>query len=306
MTVAGRTAFVTGATGFIGRELTKQLAARGWRVFGLARSAETARTLQLDGVTVVKGDLLEPGQWQDEAATHWVFHIPPLNLAGPVGLPWRRNRTAYPRSLMDKHVLEAVTSGPTRRIVYVADASCCGPTGSNPITEDGCAKLETAEDYVAAGAPIVTALPGCVYGNGSWFRQQIIEPIMSGRRVVQFGTTGPWVSPIHVHDCARALIHLAEHGEVGNRYFLANGEPVRINELSRAFARAVSRPHRVWHMPALAAQFIRRRPFADYIQRNAAFSSIRLRGIGFHFHYPTLEDGIEQVVGALHANVSSR
>ena len=25
----------------------------------------------------VMGDLLEPGQWQDEAAADWVFHLPP-------------------------------------------------------------------------------------------------------------------------------------------------------------------------------------------------------------------------------------
>src|SRR5678816_4937039 len=78
--------------------------------------------------------------------------------------------------------------------------------------------------------PIVTALPGWVYGNGSWFRDRVIEPVMAGRRVVQFGTTGPWVSPIHVHDCARALVHLAEFGAVGGRYFLVNSDPIRTFE----------------------------------------------------------------------------
>ena len=55
-------------------------------------------------------------------------------------------------------------------------------------------------------------------GNHSWFRERVIEPVVAGRPVLQFGKRGPWVSPIHVHDCARAMVHLTEHGEAGGRY----------------------------------------------------------------------------------------
>jgi hypothetical protein len=39
---------------------------------------------------------------------------------------------------------------------------------------------------------------------------------------------------------------------------------------------------------------------ADYLQADAVFSNIRLRAVGFRFRYPTLEQGLRQVVGALH------
>jgi hypothetical protein len=39
---------------------------------------------------------------------------------------------------------------------------------------------------------------------------------------------------------------------------------------------------------------------AGYLNSDAVFSNIRLRGIGFKFRYPTLEQGLKQVVGALH------
>jgi nucleoside-diphosphate-sugar epimerase len=84
--------------------------------------------------------------------------------------------------------------------------------------------LDRLDGYIAAGLPILTALPGWAYGNASWFRDRVVEPVMTGRRVLQFGRTGPWVSPIHVDDCARALVHLAEHGEPGGRYFLVNSD----------------------------------------------------------------------------------
>jgi hypothetical protein len=38
---------------------------------------------------------------------------------------------------------------------------------------------------------------------------------------------------------------------------------------------------------------------ADYARGNLALSNIRLRGTGFQFRYPTIEHGIDQVLGAL-------
>jgi len=254
---AGATAFVTGAAGFIGIELVKVLMARGHQVFGLTRSLEGAHRVRRAGAVPVMGDLLEPGQWQDEAAADWVFHLPPHPVRGARVTRRRAASITRARVLMDAHLLDAVAAGATRRIVYVADTSGYGATGSCPITEDEPPQpsawgrcltpaLDRLDGYVVAGLPIVTAFPGWVYGNASWFRELVIEPIMAGRRVLQFGKTGPWVSPIHIHDCARALVHLAE-----------------------------------------------------YIQADVVFSNIRLRGIGFRFQYPTLEQGLQQVIGAL-------
>ena len=305
------TAFVTGAAGFIGSELVKVLVARGHQVFGLARCAEAAERVRRAGAVPVMGDLLEPGQWQDEAATDWVFHLPPNRMRWPRAT-WRRARSiTRARVLMDAHLLDAVTAGATRRIVYVADTSVYGATGPRPITEDRPPRpsawgrrlmpaLDRVDGYVIAGLPIVTAFPGWVYGNGSWFRERVIDPVMAGRRVLQFGKTGRWVSPIHVEDCVRALVHLAEHGEPGGRYFLVNSDPIRMREFAGTFARLAHRPLREWLMPAIATRFVVDPILAEYIQADAVFSNIRLRGIGFRFQYPTLEQGLQHVIGALH------
>jgi hypothetical protein len=277
------TTFVTGSAGFIGSELVKVLSSGGHQVVALSPTMQDARHVRRAGATPVVGDLLEPGQWQDEAAAHWVFHLP--------------DSPARTRMSMDAHLLDAVAAGSTRRIVYVADASWYGPTGAHPITEDEAPKpsgparrflptLNRLGAYIAAGVPIVTALPGRVYGNGSWFNKRIVEPIAAGRRVVQFGTAGHWVSPIHVHDCARALVHLAEHGEPGSRYFLVNDDPIQLHEFAETFARMANRSLRLWRLPVAARQ------------TDAVFSNIRLRGLGFRFRYPTLEQGLAQVLGA--------
>jgi nucleoside-diphosphate-sugar epimerase len=130
------TTFVTGAAGFIGTALIKVLIALGHQVFGLARCAEAAERVRRSGAIPIMGDLLEPGQWQDEAAADWVFHLPPHLTRGLRVTRRRAASIARARVLMDAHLLDAVASGATRRIVYVADTSCYGATGPRPITED--------------------------------------------------------------------------------------------------------------------------------------------------------------------------
>ena len=305
------TTFVTGAAGFIGLELVKVLVARRHRVFGLTDSLEAAERVRRAGGVPVMGHLLEPGPWQDEAAAEWVFHLPPHDVYGPRVTPRRAASITRARVLMDGHLLDAVAAGATQRIVYVADTSCYGATGPRPITEDTPPQpsawgrcltpaLERLDGYIVAGQPIVAAFPGWVYGNGGWFRERVIEPVMAGRRVLLFGKTGPWLSPIHVEDCARALVHLAERGEPSGRYFLVNHDPIRLHEFAETFARLANRPLRVFRVPAVATRLVVGPVLVDHLQADAVFSNIRLRGIGFRFLYPTLDRGLQQVLGVLH------
>ena len=305
------TTFVTGADGFVGTELLKALVADGHRVLGLAPSLEAAERVRRAGGQAVIGDLLEPGQWQDEAAAEWVFHLPPHPLSGSRVTRRRAASITRARVVMDRNLLDAAASGVTRRVVYVADASCYGSTGARAITEDDPLRpsawgrcfmpaLDRLDGYIVAGLPVITAFPGWVYGNAAWFRQRVIEPVMAGRRVLQFGKASPWVSPIHVQDCARALVHLAEHGQPGGRYFLVNSAPIRMQEFAVTFARLAKRQLNVCRVPAAAIRLVTGAVLADHVRADAVFSNIRLRGIGFRHRYPTLEQGLQQVLEALH------
>jgi nucleoside-diphosphate-sugar epimerase len=304
------TAFVTGSDGFFGTELVKVLVARGHHVVALTPSVEGAQTLRRLGAMPVIGDPRTPGQWQDEAAAEWVLHLSAPIHPGRSFLERTATR-AHARLSLDANLLDSVSSPATRRIVYVADGSCYGAAGSRPITEDEPPRpsasgrwlvpaVERLNGYVLAGLPIVTAIPGAVYGNGSWFRKLVVEPVEAGRRVLQFGRTGPLASPIHIHDCVRALIHLAEHGKPGGRYFVANDAPVRMCEFAATFARLADRPLRTWRLPAAATRFVLGRAWPEYPETDAVLSNIRLRATGFRPEYPTLEAGIGEVLKASH------
>lgn len=305
--VAGKTAFVTGADGFLGRELVKVLIDAGHQVFGLAASVDTAHRVRLAGAVPVIGDLFDGGRWQDEAAADWVFHLSPVQRSRWRVSQRRAQSFARARLQMDAHLLDAVANGSTQRVVYVDDTSGYETPGARPITEDEplsirawghslAPALDHLEGYVLAGLPIVTILPGRVYGNGGWFRDEVIAPVMAGRHVLQVGKIGPWVSPIHVRDCARALVHLAEYGTTGGRYFVVNSEPIRRHEFAGTFARLANRPLRVWRLPAWTARFFVGPARAESLHANAVFANIRLRGTGFQFQYPALDDGIRQII----------
>src|SRR2546426_7204903 len=68
--------FVTGATGFIGGRVTRQLVAAGHNVVAIARSPESARDLESIGVDVRRGDITDPGSLRGlMAGVDGVFHI---------------------------------------------------------------------------------------------------------------------------------------------------------------------------------------------------------------------------------------
>jgi nucleoside-diphosphate-sugar epimerase len=56
---------------------------------------------------------------------------------------------------------------------------------------------------------------------------------------------------------------------------------------------------RVWRSPQ-RCRLVIGRMLADDLHADAVFANIRLRGIGFHFRYPTLEQELEQILGVLH------
>ena len=306
------TTFVTGAAGFIGTELVKLLVARGHQVFGLARSLEAAQRVRRAGAVPVMGDLLEPGQWQDEAAADWVFHLPPHPCGGRRVTRRRAASVTRARVLMDAHLLDAVAAGATRRIVYVADTSCYGATGPRPITEDEPPRpsawgrcltpaLDRLDGYVVAGLPIVTAFPGL------GLRQRLVVS-RTRHRAGHGWPSRPAVWKDRAVGVAHSRPRLCPRAGASRRA-RRSGRPVFPREQRsdpdarvRGNVRRVSRTVRlrVWRVPAAATRLVVGPVLADYIQADAVFSNIRLRGIGFRFRYPTLEQGLQQVLGALH------
>lgn len=139
-----RTALITGATGFVGGHLVRELSAAGWRVRALVRASSDTRALQQAGAERVVGDLdaVEAlARAADGADT--VFHLAALTVARGEE-PFIRANAQGTRNVV-QGVLTAARR--PRRLVYLSSYAACGPArGARPRTAD-----ETPEPLTAYG-----------------------------------------------------------------------------------------------------------------------------------------------------------
>jgi nucleoside-diphosphate-sugar epimerase len=169
-------AFVTGATGFIGRLLVDELRRTGWSVRALARKSSDVQGLRESGIELVIGDITS-GSLDDDAleGVSTVFHLAALTFA--------RSDREYEEANAEgtRRVLKAVqdrgSSAP--RFVYLSSYAAAGPAADGrpraldavplPLTSYGRTKLEGELATLAAGRRGIDAIAiraPVVYGPG--------------------------------------------------------------------------------------------------------------------------------------------
>jgi farnesol dehydrogenase len=171
------TTLITGATGFVGGAIVRELVRRGNRVRVLVRPSSDRRALDGLDCEFAVGDVTDRASV--EAAVKGcdrVFH------AAALVVTWLRDRSAFDRVNVGgtRNVVEEALKAGVRRIVYTSTFLVLKP-GEQPITEDTRARKEdTPTDYarskrlaqnlvdrfVAEGAPIISVFPGVVFGPG--------------------------------------------------------------------------------------------------------------------------------------------
>lgn len=243
--------FITGATGFIGGHIARQLLDDGHDVIALARTPSKADDLEAAGATVVEGDITDKATLREPMeGVDGVFHV-----AG-----WYDVGVTDP-SLGDqinvrgtRNVLEMMDDLDVPKGVYTSTLAVNSDTGGRVVDEDYRydgphltaydrtkweAHYEVAEPMVEGGLPLVTVMPGLVYGPGdaSVFGDALRDFLdgdlpMIPRKVAY--------CPGHVEDIARAHILAMEHGTPGEEY-IVGGDPTTLVELFDIAAQAADR-----------------------------------------------------------------
>jgi len=240
-------AVVTGGAGFIGRSLVRQLRERGDAVVALVRDAGRAEGLRELGCEIVEVDLASAAADSLRAAmdgADGAFH-----LAGAyrVGIPATEHAAMFQANVgSTRAVLDAGIGAGVARIVYVSTANVYGNTHGRVVDEtyrrpqppeflsyyDETKYLAhlAAEERIAAGAPIVIALPCMVYGPGD--HSQVgatIRQAMAGRLPVLFAAELGG-NLVHVDDLAAGIILVGDKGQIGEEYVLG-GEIATMREV---------------------------------------------------------------------------
>jgi len=222
---------LTGATGFVGGTVARQLQAAGHRVRAIVRSPKAADALAAAGIELHEGDVAnKESMRRPMTGADVVFHI-----AGwyKIGI---RDRDAAIRTNIDgtRNVLELMRELGIAKGVYtstlavnsdthgrlVDEAYRFGGTHISLYDETKGEAHRIAEEFIARGLPLVIVQPGLVYGPGdtSGVRTTLRQFLQRKLPLLPKETAFAWG---HVEDIARGHVLAMERGAAGRNYFLA-------------------------------------------------------------------------------------
>ena len=237
--------FVTGGTGRIGRPLLERLVERGETVRALVRSEADERAMRELGVEPIRGDLSDSEALRRgvNRATI-VFH-----LAGGVRGPGLETpdilNHAGTRNLFES----ARSESQLKSFVFASTVAVYGDRSSlwveedfvtSPNTRYGHSKVKAEELLLEAAAnndfPVRIARIAAVYGEG--FPFAMVDRMADDKAWLP-GEGRNCIPVIHVEDCVGALIAIAESGENGGIYHVADRSSPTLKEFYQAVHKQV-------------------------------------------------------------------
>jgi dihydroflavonol-4-reductase len=256
---------VTGATGYLGTELVRELRRRGRDVRALVRSPAAAARLEGTGAETVEGDVLDTASI--DRALEGVARV--FHMAGIVG-----HRAADEPKLRAvnvdgaRTVLAACTRAGVERVVFTSSVSSIGPAGGPGRPRDEGAWLldgddgrvdfrygrtkaageQAALEAAAGGLDVVVTNPGFVIGPGDVNRVSSwpVEEYLRGR--LRFTVDGG-LSYVDVRDVVAGHLLAEERGRAGERYILTDDDGnLSHHDFFALVGRVTGRPRRQLHL----------------------------------------------------------
>lgn len=237
--------FVTGGSGFIGRNLIAALNARQIAVRALARSDAAATAVRSAGAEPVKGDLSDRARMLDAmVGCDTVFHAA-ANVDEHGTLAAHLEVTVRGT----EHVLAAAQAAGVTRFLHVSSEAVLAdgkpiiqadetrPIATTPAGPYPQSKGLAEQAVLAANAPgfaTVVIRPRMVWGRGDTsLTPKIVDAVKRGK-FAWIGGGHYLTSTCHVANVVEGALLAAERGTPGQIYFLTDGEPVDFRDFMTA------------------------------------------------------------------------
>jgi len=313
---------VTGATGFTGGHLARDLARRGYAVRALVRKSADAVALHADGIDPVVG-ALEQTQALAQAVegVDVVYHI--AAIYRQAGVSGDRYRIVNVDAV--KNLIEAAASAGARRFVHCSTVGVHGDVEHPPANED--APLNPGDVYqrtklqgervaretaAARQLELTIARPTGIYGPGDRRLLKLFRGV-ARRRFVVLGSGDIFYHLTYIDDLVEGLRLCGETPAAANRtYILAGGEVTTLNELIAIIAAEAGVQAPSWKLPVwpvwlagaaceaicvplrLEPPLYRRR--VDFFTKSRAFDIARARAeLGYRPQVP-LREGVRRTL----------
>jgi dihydroflavonol-4-reductase len=254
------TTLVTGASGFLGSHVARQLVARGDDVRVLLRPSSTNRAVADLSLEYVTGDLRDPASLERAlAGIKTVFHV-----AADYRLWARKSRDIYDSNVGGtKNLLDAAKRAGVEKFIYTSTVATIAVDRPELPTEATDAGLEEmvghykrskwmaereAINAAKNGLPVIVAMPTTPVGAGDW------KPTPTGKIIVDFlngklpGYVETGLNFVGAEECAAGHLQVAEKGKVGERYLLG-GENLTLKQMLDVLSKITGLPAPAWKIP---------------------------------------------------------
>ena len=234
--------YVTGATGFVGGHVARELRERGADV-----QDERVDLFDRSGLARVL------------AGCDALVHVAALYSYDAPAAELERVNVEGTRTL-----LEVARRNGVRRLLHCSTAGTCGPVPGRPATEDDeppswelrvpYKRTKLAAERLALEAGAIVVNPTTPVGDGDRKPTptgRMIAGVARGRLRGYVATTG--LNVVDVRDVARGHALALEHGEPGQRYLLG-GVDLSLEDLFAAVARLAGRPRPRLRVPYAVAE----------------------------------------------------
>jgi len=239
------TAFVTGGSGYVGRNLLRRLKREGVEARALARSSGSVAAVEAEGATAVRGDLddseaLVAGMRGCDVVFHVAAYVEDWD---PKGVAWGINVDGTQR------VLDAARAAGVRRVVHcgteavladghaIVQADEDTPFPKRPVGVYPTTKGEAERRVRAAngnGLETVVVRPRFVWGgDDSTLLPRFVELARAGRPV-WMGDGRHLTSTTHVDNTVHGLWLASHRGEAGGVWFVKDDGDLEVRDLMTA------------------------------------------------------------------------
>jgi hypothetical protein len=298
-------AIIAGGTGFIGRELVRELREHGWEILILSRNpGKVASVFENGGVIGMPWD---NGGWTDVIGPDTaVVNLAGENIAAGRWTAKRKRRILESRLKAGERINQAVEQANAAPgvLIQASAVGYYGPRGSTPVneyTEPGTGFLaDVARQWEASTAGLeqkgtrrCVIRTGMVLGHGG----ALPKMLPSFRRYLggHPGTGLQGVSWIHLRDEVRAIRFLMENPDASGPYNLCAPVPVNFRKFAHILGTVLNKPYKT-PVPAFALRLLFGEMADELLLSGQFVLPERLTQAGFEFEFPELEDALRDVL----------